>query len=145
VKPAAYGASPGPRFSVTWNGPRAPHHAAASGSATTASASTMSPRAPRPSINDAVGADALLEARPDLARRRARSHPRGDEPAHVQAVVGVVVVEHADAAREHEVVRVLQAPVDPAQPVAIVHRVHRIEAAEAPDEAASELLRRRQT
>src|SRR5260221_11187893 len=92
-----------------------------------------------PLVNDAVRPDALLQPSPDLARRPSLSHLAGDEASHVQAMVGVVVVEHAQPPGGDEVVGgSAHAPVHAAEPLAKVDRGHGIEVAEAPDETALE-------
>src|SRR5258708_17516443 len=94
-------------------------------------------------VNDAVRPDALLQPGPDLARRPSLSHLAGDEAPHVQAVVGVVVVEHAQPPGRDEVVGgSAHALVDAAEALAKVDRIHGIEVAEAPDEAAFEAVGR---
>src|SRR5258708_39848733 len=81
-------------------------------------------------VNDAVRPDALLQPGPDLARRPSLSHLARDEPAHVQAVVRVVVVEHAEPPGRNEVFgRGAHAIVDAAEALAVVDRVHRVEVA----------------
>src|SRR6185503_16207742 len=146
-----YGASPGPRSSCTGPGFAAPANTASAGRATTAAThakgnpggsrrDTVPARAPRgltslrasapeppSSIDDPVRADALLQARPDLAGRLRLAQAGGDEAAHVQAVVRVVVVEHAQPSGGHQVVGHAQAVVDRAQPLLVVDRVHRVE------------------
>src|SRR6185503_11788871 len=94
-------------------------------------------------VNDAVRPDALLQPGPDLARRTSLSHLARDEATHVQAMVRVVVVEHAEPSGGDEVVGGgPHALVDAAEPLPIVDRVHRVEVAEAADEAGFEAVGR---
>src|ERR1043166_3633284 len=69
-------------------GPATPARAASTGA--------RSRDAARALVNDAIRPDALLQPGPDLARRPSLSHLARDEATHVQAVVRVVVVEHAE-------------------------------------------------
>src|SRR5262245_27644556 len=100
--------------------PRAPTAAATSGAPTRrAAARISSPRRRLVLINDPVRSYALFQPGPDLARRAPLPHLGRDEPAHVQAVIGVVVVEHAQAAGQDQVVRPAQPIVDGAHALAV--------------------------